>query len=267
MKVYTNKDKGRTGLALAIGYYGSNGYTICLPLNDTQEYDFIIDDGSALKKVQVKCTGNVNKYGVYHCSVKNSGGTDGKIYSYVKDTNIDILFVVCTNGWMFEIPKERLTQKTRISLRDFTSPYSHSGDYSDCLVHMDIIKPKSTYTIVQAPPKLKKKRQVKITSTCIDCGKPVCKDSKRCIDCYHKHILKKQEKNYSSEVLFGRTPTKEDLTRMLKDGIPFVAIGRKYGISDNAIRKWCRKYNLPATRVEVALWLIKITQDSTIDVI
>lgn len=31
----TNKDKGRAGFAAAIAYFGMNGYTVSIPLNDT----------------------------------------------------------------------------------------------------------------------------------------------------------------------------------------------------------------------------------------
>lgn len=47
----SNKEKGNAGLSLAIGYYGSNGYTVSLPLNDTQDYDLIIDKDQKLYKV------------------------------------------------------------------------------------------------------------------------------------------------------------------------------------------------------------------------
>ena len=39
----TNKDKGRAGMALGIAYFGANGYTVNIPLNDTQWYDFVIE--------------------------------------------------------------------------------------------------------------------------------------------------------------------------------------------------------------------------------
>ena len=39
----TNKDRGRVGLSLAIAYFGANGYTVSLPLNDTQWYDMIVE--------------------------------------------------------------------------------------------------------------------------------------------------------------------------------------------------------------------------------
>lgn len=38
-------------------------------------------------------------------------------------------------------------------------------------------------------------------------------------------------------------PSKEVLRIELKES-SFSAIGRKYGVSDNAIRKWCKTYNL-----------------------
>ena len=45
----TNKDKGRAGMAMAIAYFGANGYTVNIPLNDTQWYDLIVEkDGEWL---------------------------------------------------------------------------------------------------------------------------------------------------------------------------------------------------------------------------
>lgn len=39
MNFTTNKEKGNTGLGIAIAYYTSNGYIVLIPLNDTQDYD------------------------------------------------------------------------------------------------------------------------------------------------------------------------------------------------------------------------------------
>lgn len=43
MQLEDNKNKGRAGLSLAIAYLGLQGYTISVPLNDTQWYDLIIE--------------------------------------------------------------------------------------------------------------------------------------------------------------------------------------------------------------------------------
>ena len=56
MKFDTNREKGNSGLAMAIAYYGTNGYIISLPLNDTQDYDLIIDNGE--KDSKQKNTGS-----------------------------------------------------------------------------------------------------------------------------------------------------------------------------------------------------------------
>ena len=39
----TNKQRGNCGLGIAIGYFSTNGYTVSIPLNDTQDYDLLID--------------------------------------------------------------------------------------------------------------------------------------------------------------------------------------------------------------------------------
>ena len=39
--------------------------------------------------------------------------------------------------------------------------------------------------------------------------------------------------------------------------MPFTVIGQQFGVSDNAIRKWCKKYNLPSTKEEIKKLLIK----------
>lgn len=39
-------------------------------------------------------------------------------------------------------------------------------------------------------------------------------------------------------------PSREELKALIRI-TPFLTIGKKYGVCDNAIRKWCKAYNLP----------------------
>ena len=39
----TNKQRGNCGLGIAIAYFSTNGYTVSISLNDTQDYDLLID--------------------------------------------------------------------------------------------------------------------------------------------------------------------------------------------------------------------------------
>lgn len=85
----TNKEKGNSSLGIAIAYYSSNGYTVSIPLNDTQDYDLIVDKDNNLIKVQVKSSACKTKYGNYQVALKSCGGTKGNTYKTVIETNVD----------------------------------------------------------------------------------------------------------------------------------------------------------------------------------
>ena len=75
---------------------------------------------------------------------------------------------------------------------------------------------------------------------CIDCGEPVSYNALRCNSCAS---VKKNED-------ISRRPTREVLKEQIRT-LPFVRIGGLYGVSDNAIRKWCDFYKLPRTKSEI----------------
>lgn len=71
---------------------------------------------------------------------------------------------------------------------------------------------------------------------CKNCGKEITRYSKTglCNECYIK----------STQV---NKPAKEELFEQLKiNKGNFLLMGRIYNVSDNAVRKWCKYYNLPS---------------------
>ena len=112
----TNKEKGNARLSMAIAYFGSNGYTVSIPLNDTQDYDLIVDDGCEVKKVQVKSTNRLQKSGSYACSLKSTSGTSRKICGLVTESSADLLFCLCGDMTMYLIPINEIRTKTDIYL-------------------------------------------------------------------------------------------------------------------------------------------------------
>jgi len=116
MKFETNKEKGNTSLGIAIAYYTANGYTVSIPLNDTQDYDLIVDKDNMIKRVQVKSTGCKTKYGNYQVPLKSCGGTKGKTYKTVIDTNIDELFIVTQDFEMYIVPIDKLKNKSTLNI-------------------------------------------------------------------------------------------------------------------------------------------------------
>jgi hypothetical protein len=116
MKFKTNKQKGNTGIGIAIGYFMSNGYIVSIPINDTQDYDLIVDINNNLSKIQVKATGYKTKYGVYVASLRSRGGTKGVTYKTVLETNIDYVFIFSADKRMWLIPHKELNQINSINL-------------------------------------------------------------------------------------------------------------------------------------------------------
>lgn len=78
---------------------------------------------------------------------------------------------------------------------------------------------------------------------CIDCGCEVYYGSTRCSCC---------DKKYRRQLILGEKnfPSREELKAMIKN-TPFTQIGKMYGVSDNAVRKWCVSMNLPVSRSKI----------------
>lgn len=59
----------------------------------------------------------------------------------------------------------------------------------------------------------------------------------------------KNEERKNNSIIIERI-TREELKEKIRT-FSFVAIGEEYGVTDNAIRKWCKKYNLPFKKTEI----------------
>ena len=116
MNFLTNKEKGNSGLGMAIAYFSTNGYVVSIPLNDTQDYDLVVEKENKIQRVQVKSTGCIGKGGNYQVALKSCGGTSGKTYKTIKETNIELLFILTKTKSMYVIPKEKISNVSTLSL-------------------------------------------------------------------------------------------------------------------------------------------------------
>lgn len=106
----------------------------------------------------------------------------------------------------------------------------------DRLENLRWVCPNCNYQLDTTNGKNKKHKEHQIKH-CVDCGKIISKNATRCISCERK----KRAEAAPTEV---KQLTREQLKTMIRT-IPFTKIGEKFGVSDNAVRKWCDKYNLP----------------------
>lgn len=77
---------------------------------------------------------------------------------------------------------------------------------------------------------------------CIDCGKKITSKSLRCTECAQKY-----RKDIAQE---SKPITREELKTLIRENT-FVDIGKQFNVSDNAIRKWCKVFNLPTSRQQI----------------
>lgn len=103
------KQQGNIGLGSAIQYFTQNLYLVSLPLNDSQDYDLVVEDrDGTLKKVQVKTSTQLNEYGTYSVNLRVLGGNSKSNYVHKKANEViyDWLFILCDNGDRYLIPKD-----------------------------------------------------------------------------------------------------------------------------------------------------------------
>ena len=79
------------------------------------------------------------------------------------------------------------------------------------------------------------------TAICKTCGKEVWQGNDCCPECAAKKLRVVER------------PNRELLKEKIRNQT-FISIGNEYGVSDNAIRKWCKAYNLPTKKTNIKMY-------------
>lgn len=77
-----------------------------------------------------------------------------------------------------------------------------------------------------------------IINKCVDCGKNIGRQSIRCLEC------EKRRRKKSAQEDRQKTLPRDELKQLIRT-TPFTKIAEMFGVTDNAIRKWCKTYDLP----------------------
>lgn len=82
------------------------------------------------------------------------------------------------------------------------------------------------------------------------CGRRKAKNQTMCFTCLHKEFYedpKSFKENHPSATICKTDINKDELIKLLNEGKSFCEIGKLHNVTDNAVRRWCKKlgiYNL-----------------------
>ena len=219
------------------------GFECSIPYGNGAKYDFIADDGEHLYRIQCKCSNYVNDHGKIKedafsfnttCQTTNTKETIRYIYS---NKEIDY-FATYFKGKVYVVPVEECKTSKTLRLEppaNGQQNYSKAENYLITNVFKHTQKLKDSYIKYKERMESQKKE---IKHYYCECGKEVSSEGVKCPECASKAQRKVDR------------PEQEELLKLIQTK-SFCEIGRIYGVSDNAIRKWCKSYGIPSTKEEV----------------
>lgn len=116
----------------------------------------------------------------------------------------------------------------------------NGNNHDDRLENLRWVCPNCNQQLPTTGGKNQKKR--KKHYYCIDCGKEISKGSLRCSKCNNKFKIITEEK----------IPIERKDLKQLVYTTSFTKIGKQFEVSDNTIRKWCEKLNIPFKKKEIS---------------
>lgn len=203
------KDKGDIGLTKIIADLVEKGFSISLPIHEHLHYDLIADSGVKLIRVQVKYRSyNKGSKGVrFNCKTIHKGNEGINIQRSYKKEDFDLYAIYSPElKNCYYVPN---IGQSHISIAE-----KQIQSYTPFYWYEDFLDP-----LIEKMPE-------KRNGQSFDNFTPICISNL-------KH----------GDLKVPNRPRFEILKNEIKE-LGYVGVGRKYGVSDNAVRKWAKKDNI-----------------------
>lgn len=226
------KSIGEKAECVVIGELAKWCIDVALPTSDNHQFDLIIIVGGKLFKVQIKSTSIVNS----NSCIKFDLTTNEVRYS--KNDCDAILCYEWNNNYLYVLSPAEFENKKNFTIR--TEQPKNNTSISTCHFHKDYIICEERIEKVfgvkteNISKHLYGKKDKIYQLVCMSCGKSF-EDSRSWLKyCCKEHRISRSKVK----------PPFEELENLIKLKTPWVRIGKKYGVTDNAVRKWARGYGL-----------------------
>jgi hypothetical protein len=111
------REQGLIGLTDAIAYFGGIGWSVSMPLIDSQPYDLVVDDGDRLQRVQVKTTTRRSPGGRFLVQLCTRGGNRSfHTTKHVDPAASELLYVLTDDRTRYLIPTAVIDARSVLTL-------------------------------------------------------------------------------------------------------------------------------------------------------
>ena len=236
IKQQTSNEYGISQELLTLSILSNYG-TVSIPYGNSARYDCILDIENKMIRIQIKSLNLIDEDTII-VPMKNSRNTatGEKVSKIYTSEEVDYIAITYNNKvYLFNPDLANSTLTVRINKpNQYNQHWIEDNDIEKVLG----IKLKSWISLKEETREKKGKLEQK-KYKCIDCGTPVWNQNSRCVACARTAQSMKSSK-----------PSREELKKKIKS-LPFTVIGKEYGVTDNAVRKWCKTYSLPFKSKEI----------------
>jgi len=239
-----HKSIGELGQNCVIGELSKYGLGIAVLLSDNYPFEFIVVAGEKLFRVQVKTsTINDNGKSVYF-SLTSNNWLKHTITKYTKkDCDVFACYDLIKHR-TFLLKPEQFENRSSFTIRyekTKNNNLSNINWYEDYELSNKSVKDVFGFTPVDFVSSFSTYHEKKYDVIC-----------KKCKKTFHAQYQK--QKYCSPECRIGsrrvvERPSKEELIALIQQK-PMVHIGKQFGVSDNAVKKWAISYDININEVK-----------------
>lgn len=201
------------------------GIMLSQPIIPYSRYDYLADIDGRILKIQCKTANPTNSSAdAISFPTSNRNWNNGKTKKYTGQIDF---FYTCFGNQGYLIPIEDTGRKCKV-LRFRSDVNLQNVSWAADYEIEKILTENLNYCIPSYD-----KPVARTIHRCEICGKEISSTAKRCVACRTKNIIRKSDR-----------PDRDELKALIRNE-PFTRIAENFGVSDNAIRKWCMDYGLP----------------------